>query len=68
MTLHQWHNSWLYSLMMYSILIFCIPVVPMTLLWGALAFCDWIDGPSYPHETCVETSRGATVCGDLVRW
>lgn len=32
------------------------------------ALCDWIDGPSYPVETCIETHRGAVVCGDLVRY
>jgi hypothetical protein len=48
------------------LMVLLLVISPIPLLWGALMFCDWIDGPQYAHETCVETSRGATVCGELV--
>jgi hypothetical protein len=42
MTLHQWHNSWLYSLMMYSIitqaLLYLCFLVLMILVTGRCLF------------------------------
>lgn len=64
MTKHQWHNSWPYKLMMYSIIIF----VPFLLAGAAGAFVGWYDlFNSPPTETCIVTHRGAYVCGE-VRW
>lgn len=67
MTAQQWQNSCLRSLMMYAI---CIVVIfsSLPLLYSAMVLCDWLDPPQYAHEACVETSRGSTVCGDLVRY
>jgi hypothetical protein len=45
-----------------------ILISPLPLLYSALVVCDWLDPPQYAHEACVETSRGSTVCGDLVRY